>query len=53
VDLDVAGRLDAQPHGVAAHVEHDDAHVVADHNALSGTPGQHQHWRAPSVEPSP
>ena len=53
VHLDAARRLDPQPDGVAADVEHDDPDLVPDDDALAGTTGQHQHSRAPSVDPSP
>src|SRR5690242_6528238 len=43
VHLDAAGCLDAQPHHVAAHVEHGDDDVVTDHHAFTGTSGQNEH----------
>jgi amidase len=35
--------VDAEADGLAAHVEHDDAHVVADDDALAGAAGEDQH----------
>ena len=45
--LHVAGRLDPEPHLVAAHLEHRDGDVVADDDALVDPTGEHQHGHDP------
>ena len=47
VDLDAARGLDAQPHGIAAHLKHHHPHLISDDDALSGTTSQYQHCGLP------
>lgn len=43
MDSDVAGGVDAQPYLIAAHVDNDDFHIVADHDRLILLSAQNQH----------
>ena len=50
VDLDLAGSLDADAHLLAADLEHGHHDVVPDHDALVGSPCEHEQPGTPSVE---
>jgi hypothetical protein len=43
VHVDRAGRLDSQPYLVTTNLEHRHDDLVTDHDALVGTPGEHEH----------
>jgi hypothetical protein len=51
VHLDAARSFDAEPDGVTANVQYDDAHVVPDDDALPRTAGQNQHCGLPPWTP--